>query len=518
MTDQQDLPAPAGVAALEISNLSKSFNGTAVLSNVDLSIASGEIHGLVGENGSGKSTVIKVLSGYHRPDDGAAVRINGVPLPFGSADHAYQLGLRVVHQDLGLLAGCSVADNLSFNAGFSRRWGTVRSKDELRRAEVDLARVGVEIDPRVFVSSLTPAVRTGVAVARALRHDAAAPAHLLVLDEPTATLPVDDVQQLLEIVRTVADQGVGVLYVTHRLGELFEISHRISVLRDGRLVATEPADALDRRTLVGLLVGKKFDELATSAAPGPALAEDPVLQVRHLAAGALRDFSLSVYSGQVLGIAGITGSGRESLLPAVFGGVERTGGTVHIDGAPVPSFRPPRSIAAGMVYLPPDRKVSGGFMNLSARENLTVADLQSFWRRLRLNKVIERATVDDWFQRLDVRPSDGVDRPLSTFSGGNQQKILFAKWLRCQPRILLLDEPTQGVDIPAKALIHRLILESAAGGATVIVSSADLEELVALCSRVMVLRDGVCAAEVADRSLTVQALTRISVGEEDLVK
>jgi ribose transport system ATP-binding protein len=505
-------PAEAAPHALVARGLSKAFAGVPALRAVDLSIASGEVHALLGENGSGKSTFIKILSGYHQPD-GGEVSIAGSPVSLGSPDAAYAAGCRFVHQDLGLVESESVLDNLYLNAGFPTRAGTIRTRDARSRAREELAKVGLgDLDPRTPVAALTPAVKTGVAVARALLRDEHVEARLLVLDEPTATLPDNEVQHLLEIVRAVARTGVGILYVTHRLDEVFEVADNVTVLRDGAREAVEKVADLDRRRLVNLLVGSEFDEIHAVAEARGTERGEPVLRVRGLEAGPLRGVDLDACAGDVIGIAGITGSGRETVLGSLFGATSREAGTVEVAGKPVPVLRPHVAMRLGMAYLPPDRKRHGGLMELSARENISLAHLAPFWNRVRLHRGREVAEAKRWFERLGVRPSAGHDRVLSTFSGGNQQKVLFGKWLRRTPTVFLLDEPTQGVDVGAKAELHRQLLNAANDGAAVLVSSSDVDELAALCQRVVVLRDGVVVADLSGAAVSLATITRECLG------
>jgi ribose transport system ATP-binding protein len=493
--------------ALEACALSKTFGLTLALRNCNLAIGQGEVHALVGENGSGKSTLIKILSGYHMPDPGGMVRINAGTLEFGSSASALTLGCRVVHQDLGLIETLPIIDNLSLSSGFPSRLGTIRSKVAYRRAAEDMERVGVTIDPRTPVGELSMSAKAGVAFARALRGNL----KLLVLDEPTATLSDREVRTLLDIVRTVATQGVGVLYVTHRIDEIFEIAQRVTVLRDGAIVAEESVDALDHRELVNLLVGTEFDEVGAAAAAIPHGSVGAVLSARNIVAPPLDNISLQVRPGEVLGIAGVTGSGRESLLGALFGAVPRYGGIVEVDGQRVPGERPDLAKAARVAYLPADRKLNSAFHELSAIDNLTIADLRPFWKRLHLRRSLEARETSAWFDRLSIRPSHAIAQKLSLFSGGNQQKIVFARWSRLEPKVFLLDEPTQGVDVGAKRELHMHILKAAALGTAVVVNSSDTDELIALCSRVLVLRDGRVVADLEGLDLTLQSVLRLSL-------
>jgi ribose transport system ATP-binding protein len=368
------------------------------------------------------------------------------------------------------------------------------------------------------VGSLSPALQTGIAVARALRSDDRARATLLVLDEPTATLPENDVRQLLDMVRTVASAGVGVLYVTHRIDEVLTLADQATVLRDGRKVAARSTVGLDRRSLVTMLVGREFDEVQKDSRTSSLKETAPILVVRDLTAGSLRNVSFAVAPGEVVGVAGLTGSGREDLLGAVFGRIERQSGSVAIGGTAIPPLRPDVSIGEGMAFLPSERRTQSGIMEQSARENLTLANLRPFWQRLRMRRRPEVAESKRWFNTLSVRPRQGVEEKLANFSGGNQQKVLFGKWLRIEPRILLLDEPTQGVDVATKSELHQHILHAAQGGVAVLVGSSDVEELVAISSRILVVRDGEIASQLEGDDITQGNIAHESFGSGWAVK
>jgi ribose transport system ATP-binding protein len=497
---------------LEITAMSKTFGDQTVLKNLHLKIQPGEIHGLVGENGSGKSTCIKVLSGYHRADPGGTVLIDGLPLGGGGSTAARALGARFVHQDLGLIDSLPVADNLFLGSRYPSRWLTIRSREVRRRATRMLHRAGVDVDPGALVGDLSPAAKTGVAIARALREDDGGGPKLLVLDEPTATLPNSEADALIRILKSAAGTGVGVLYVTHRLDELFVLADELTVLRDGITVAKVPAAGLDRRSLVRMLVGDELEEIELASAALKSSTGRARLLVESLTSAPVVDVTLSVMAGEIVGIAGIAGSGRESLLAATFGARPRQAGQVTVDGCTVPPGRPDLAMAAGTAMLPAERKIHGGVMTLSGRENITISDVGQFWRFPLISRRRERRETTEWFERLSVRPPGGCEAPLSTFSGGNQQKILMAKWLRRSPGVLLLDEPTQGVDVGAKALLHREILTAAERGAAVLVSSSELEELVALCHRVLVMREGRVVAEIGRSDLTVSLLRSYALG------
>ncbi|QRP42860.1 sugar ABC transporter ATP-binding protein [Amycolatopsis sp. FDAARGOS 1241] len=504
-------PAVVRPPTLSVRNLSKAFGSTQALWPLDLDIRAGEIHALLGENGSGKSTFIKSLSGYHTADTGR-VEVCGEVLSLGSVKSAHDLGCRFVHQDLGLIGTETVLDNLCAGGSYRTVFGTISGRANRRAAVADLARAGVAIDPMRRLSTLSPAEQTAVAVARALRSDDGAEPKLLVLDEPTARLPQKEVAQLLDTVRAVAQAGVAVIYVSHRIDEVLEVADTATVLRDGHKVATRDVKELDRRALVDLLVGDALDDVDVSSHVAPA-ADAPVLfSVESLSSVELDDVSFAVKRGEVVGIAGITGSGRESILATVFGELPRVAGSVRVSDTGIAAERPDLSIRAGVGYVPPDRKIRGSIAGFSARENLVLVDLTRHWKFPKIGRRGEHAEVMGWFERFSVRPGDDVDRPLSAFSGGNQQKILFGKWLRTNPRVLLLDEPTQGVDIATKAELHKQILAAADDGACAVISSSDTDELISVCHRVLVMRHGRIVETLTGKDKTVANLSHAAFG------
>jgi ribose transport system ATP-binding protein len=500
------------IPALSATRLSKTFGATRVLHDVDLTVRPGEVHALVGANGSGKSTLIKILAGYHSPDAGCDISIAGAPLEPGSPESAYELGCRFVHQDLGLVDELSVVDNIFLSGGFPTAFGTLRrSKFEAEAMQL-LERVGTPVDADLPVAELSAAAKTAVAMARALRPGNRHGTRLLVLDEPTATMPDDEVERLLGIVRRVAASGVGVLYVSHRLDEIFQVCDEVTILRDGHRVDTSPVNEYTHNRLVSALVGAELQSLDTGVRTGGSDTTNIGLGAEALTTELLHGISLSFDAGAITGIAGITGSGREAVLGSIFGSARNATGTVTVGGYSRNRATPADSIRAGVAYLPPDRKRLGGAMDATARENMSLVALPSFWKRWRLDRTQETARCVEWFQRLSVRPVTALERPLSAFSGGNQQKILFAKWLAIEPQVFLLDEPTQGVDVGAKVVLHQQLLGMAKQGKTVVVSSTDVEELAAICTRVVVLMNGHIVADLTGDDVTESSITRACLG------
>lgn len=493
-------PAPP---ALHVAGVSKSFSGKTVLHPLTLTVRAGTVHMLLGQNGSGKSTLIKVLAGYHEPDSISEFLVGGRPVHSATPEAVRAVGLRFVHQDLGLIGSETVADNVLLANGYATRLGTIRRRHVLRQVSEALAAAGLgDVDPLERVERLTPAQRTGVAIARAIvpgEHPVAA----LVLDEPTATLPPHEVARLHEMLRSATAQGVGVLYVTHHLEEIGALADELTILRDGRVVENADARTIAHDAIVERLIGGALEVTHKVSREVVAAGEHPQLVVESITGERLRGMSFTAHRGEISGFYGLTGSGRESLLGTLFGAVPRESGSVSVaGGAGTTIATPSEAIRAGVAYVPPDRKTKGGFMDLTACENMILTDLKPFWRSGFLRRRPEVAHAREWFRRVDVRPVDGVVQRLSTFSGGNQQKIIMAKWLRLRPSVLLLDEPTQGVDVAAKAELHRQILQARDDGAAILVSTTDVEELVALCDRVLIVDQGRIKHELISNDIT----------------
>ncbi len=494
---------------LSVERLSKAFGTQRALQDVDLQVLSGEVHAVVGHNGSGKSTLVKTLAGFHQPSDGAVAAMDGLAFEVGSAAAADKAGLRFVHQDLGLLDDLDAVDNVYLGGRFplngARGIGWARARCEAR---AQLGELGFDLDVRVPVRRLSPAQRTAVAVARALR-PGGQPGRVMVLDEPTAALPAREVQTLFTVVRQLQRQGLGVLYISHHLEEVFALADRVTVLRDGVRVCTISTRALQEAELVELMVGKQpaSDVRTTRQRRGTT----PSLVVRHLGATHLRDLALAVHPGEVVGVTGVDGSGREELASAVFGGVRRTG-IVEVDGQPIPDLRPDIAVRRRVGLVPADRSSEGALRRLSVTDNLTVSSLRTKMAGLAVDHRATRTETASWISRLGIRTSS-PEAPIEALSGGNQQKVMLARWLRTEPRVLLLDEPTQGVDVEAVAALWRLVAEAAAAGAAVLACSCDTNELAAHCDRVLVLRHGRVVADVPAGDLDPSRLDALAISD-----
>jgi ABC-type sugar transport system ATPase subunit len=500
----------AGVSAplLRVGGLSKSFPGLKALDDVSLEVASGEIVAVLGHNGSGKSTLVKVLAGVYQADAGAVVEVRDADGQILGGPAARE-ELHFIHQDLGLVDILNTVENLGLGVR-GRGLAPVRRAAERRHARELIAQFGVDFDVSVPVGALSPAQRAIVAIARAL-DGWTRPDNVLVLDEPTTALHGDEVQVLFEAIRRIAGSGAGVVFISHRLDEVLALADRVVVLRDGRVVADEPTAGLDHDQLVALIVGRAVAELTVLAQDSAA---EAVLTVTGLCGAEINDVSLSLRAGEIVGVGGILGSGREQLAAMLFGAQHRSEGRVEVGGSELVPDDTVAAIEAGMAFLPADRRRGGAVMDMNVRENLTLPMLGPLRRTFgRLDSKAERNETRYWMHTVGLNPPN-PEQPLKLFSGGNQQKVVLAKWLRVQPRVLLLDDPTQGVDVGAKAAIYELIIAARRNGAGVLLCSSDTKELVQLCDRVLVFNGGRVVSEVPRESLSEARLVRAEVSDE----
>ncbi|WP_329213017.1 sugar ABC transporter ATP-binding protein [Streptomyces sp. NBC_01485] len=507
---------------LRVSGLSKRFGGTQALDDVDLDLAHGEIHALIGPNGSGKSTLIKILAGYHHAAPGAVAELDGEPFDLGQVTASRHDRLRFVHQELGLVGELSATDNLALSRGFARTaFGNIRWPEMERRTTALVERFGLGIDVRRPLSAATPVQRAVVAIAAALQGWEGRRG-VLVLDEPTAVLPPGEVARLFDIVREVRDAGASVLYVSHRMDEIFALADRVTVIRGGRRIATRRVAELTPRSLAELMAGEKTKtEHRPRSATGSDSRSDSgeaALEVRGLSAGPVRGVGFTLARGERLGITGLVGSGHEVVPYAVCGAY---GGSVR-GQVRVPA-RSARWIDAkdagrhGIPLVPADRAGEGVIGDFSVAENLTLPLLDRL--RARTGRLLRRrdtALAEDWIRQVGVRTAGR--RPagarITTLSGGNQQKVVMARCLAQRPPVLVLCEPTAGVDIATRLQLYDLIERQAEDGMGVIVSSSDTEDLLALCTRVLVVRDGRIVREISGRDITEPALVHAMEGTD----
>ncbi|MDW5592804.1 sugar ABC transporter ATP-binding protein [Conexibacter stalactiti] len=502
------MTAVATETLIAIEGVGKTFPGQRALADVSFEIERGEIHALVGENGSGKSTLIKILAGFHEPDPGSRIAVAGEELKALAPADVRRLGLRFVHQDLGLVAELSAAENVGLASGFAKRGPKVDWAGQCRRADALLARIGVEVDVELPVAELRAVERSAIAIARAL-DELHGEIRLLVLDEPTAALPPAEVDALFRVLREVLEQGVSILYVSHRLEEILGLADRVTVLRDGRCKGTFPIAGMDRARLAELIVGEEVEADAAQRPPSCAT-EERALTVRGMRGAVLDGVGFELRRGEVLGIAGLSGSGREELAAVLTGAAPGQIELVDGDGRTWSGMTPKRAKQLGLALVLANRHPDAAIGQFSIRENVSLAQLPSYVRGGRVRGAQERGAVERWIADLDIRPDD-PDRLYSYLSGGNKQKVILAKWLNTSPRVFVMDDPTSGVDIGARHGIYGLVREQAATGAGFVVCSSDLEDFVGVCDRVLALVGGRVAAELSGAEITENRLLQAIV-------
>ncbi len=485
---------------LAMRGIDKRFAGVPALLGASLEVGRGEVHALIGQNGAGKSTLIKILTGYHARDAGE-VLFDGRSVAFGSPGEAQRAGISTIYQEINLVPFRSVTENICLGRE-RRRFGLLDWPAMHTEAAALLARFGVDVDVRRPVMAYPTAVQQMVAIARAVGFKAG----LVIMDEPTSSLAEREVEVLFDVIRRLKASGVSVIFVSHKLDELYAVCDRVTVMRDGRTVRTGAMEEMTRLDLVTTMLGRELEQVLHGAGGTPAGVDAPaVLEVRNLQAGRkVRGVSLDVREGEIVGLAGLLGAGRTETARAVFGADPAEGGTIHLPGGATPGT-PADAIRAGLGFVSEDRKLEGIVPGMSVRENLTLALMPQLARGGVVNEAKSRAVADRFIKRLGIRCS-GPEQPIRELSGGNQQKVLLARWLCMNPRLLILDEPTRGIDVGAKAEILGLVRELSRGGLGVLMISSELEELVEAASRIFVLRDGCSVAELTGEAMNEPAI------------
>ena len=490
---------------LQMSGIRKVFSGVVALDNVNLTLERGEVHSLVGENGAGKSTIIKVMTGaYSR--DGGEILLEGKPVNFRSPEDANRAGVVAVYQEVNLLTFRTVAENIHLGRE-PRKFGFINWSKMYADADKLLKDLGLNISPKAELGSLNIALRQMVAIARGVSLGA----KVLVLDEPTSSLTEKEVGILYEVIRRLKAQGTSIVYISHRFDELYAVCDKVTVLRDGKLVGTRELAGLERIDLVCMMLGKQREELekkgATAFSEHPAKSETvPLLQTDNLTRGRhLRNVSLSAKHGEILGMAGLLGSGRTEVARAIFGADKMENGSVKLNGKKINLNSPNDAINAGIAFLSEDRKAEGIIPEWSVRENLTLAALPALTSLGIVSRAKQNKIVDKFMKRLGIKASS-ADQKIRELSGGNQQKVLLARWLCKNPKFMIMDEPTRGIDIGAKGEIQKLVNELANEGLGVLMISSELEELVEGSSRVVVMRDGELVAEIPHNQLSQDSI------------
>jgi len=490
---------------LQVIDIRKSFAGVRALKGVSFDLRVGEVHALVGENGAGKSTLIRVVTGAHRPDEGT-IAIEGRPIGEIDPSRARALGIAAIYQQPALFPDLTVAENIAIGLEPPGPWRLVRWGRRRDRARALLGLVGAEIDPDSPVRHLSMPEQQLVEIARALGADA----RILIMDEPTASLSGQEVENLFRVIRDLRSRGVGILYISHRLDELPRIADRVTALRDGSLVGTRPMAEVDRAELIRMMIGR---ELSIQIQTPRAAIGEVVLAVKGLGcrASGVRDVDLEVHAGEILGLAGLVGAGRTELARVLFGLTPADAGEICIRGTPVTIDGPGRAMKLGIAYVPEDRRHHGVIPEMSVAANVTLATLRAVSPRGLVDFAAECRVASASMRRLGIK-AESVESPVGSLSGGNQQKVALARWLEAAPAVLILDEPTQGVDVGAKAEIHRLMSELAGRGMAIVMISSELPEILSMSDRIAVMHGGAVVGTIDGASATQGEILELAFG------
>jgi rhamnose transport system ATP-binding protein len=492
---------------LRLAGIRKAFAGVQALRGVSFDLEAGEVHALVGENGAGKSTLIKVIAGAHAPDEGS-LEVQGRPVEDNDPVRARALGIAAIYQQPALFPDLTVAENIALGLEPGGAWRRIRWAGRRERARRLLGRIGARIDPEAEVRGLAMPEQQLVEIARALGADA----RILIMDEPTASLSDQEVQELFRVIRELKAQGVGIIYISHRLEELPQVADRVTALRDGSLVGTRRMAEVTRAELIRMMVGRELSAVFPKRAVAPG---EVVLEVRGLGcrASGVRGIDLAVRAGEILGLAGLVGAGRTELARVIFGLTPADAGQVFLRGSPARISSPARAVALGVAYVPEDRRHHGVVLDMSVAANTTLATLRAVSTLGILDSGRERRVAADFVRRLDVKAAS-IDDPVGNLSGGNQQKVALARWLAADPSVLILDEPTQGVDVGAKAEIHRLMGDLAARGMAILMISSELPEVLGMSDRIVVMHGGTVAGTLERAEATQEAILELALGHQ----
>ncbi|MDA8216779.1 MAG: sugar ABC transporter ATP-binding protein [Dehalococcoidales bacterium] len=488
---------------LEVRHVSKAFPGTQALDDVSLAVRRGEVHAILGENGAGKSTLMLILAGVHRKDAGE-ITLEGCRIELIDPKHAQRLGVRIVYQELSVVPAMSVAENIFVNAQPTNRLGLIDIGALNQQARKALELLDVDLDPAIPVRDLSTGDQQLVEIARALTGKA----KVLILDEPTSALAERETRVLFDVIRRIKGEGVAILYVSHKLSEILQISDRLTVLRDGKVVGTLDTREATEDRIVSMMVGRDlslyYPEMGRPSEPC-------LLEVKGLKGEKFADVSFKLYKGEILGLAGLAGAGRSEVARAIFGADPLLGGEVCLNGRKTIIRSPRDAVRAGLGYLPEDRKEQGLFLQMSVRENMVAANLRWFSGRLLMDRGRALAESEGMIHRLQVK-TPSVEQTVMNLSGGNQQKVMVAKWLLTQPKVLIVDEPTRGVDVGVKLEIHRLLRQLADDGVGIIMISSELPEVLGMSDRIVVMHGGRVAGQLAHSHATEEKLMMLASG------
>lgn len=490
---------------LKMEQIGKSFPGVKALEGVDLELFPGQVHALMGENGAGKSTLMKILSGVYAKDTGQ-LYYQGQPIEIQGPKHAQKLGIAIIHQELNLLPHLSVAENIFIGREFTK---PLSGRIDWRKLHQESARyldeLGIKLKPGSRVSGLSVGEQQMVEIAKALSLEA----EIIIMDEPTAALTNQEIDKLFAMIRRLKQNGKAIVFISHKLEEVFEICDQVTVLRDGKMVGGKPIQDLDQQDLIQMMVGRRLEEKFPRqvVAPGP-----EILRVEQLTQkGVLDAVSLTVKAGEVVGIAGLMGAGRTELAKTIFGALPSERGAIYLEGQKVTVRNPRAAVKQGIAYVSEDRKTTGLFLELSIKHNMTIAALHDFTAGGRIRNQFEQEAVGEYVQKLAIK-TPSARQKVKNLSGGNQQKVVLAKWMLIRPRVLILDEPTRGVDVGAKIEIYDLINQLKKSGVAILLISSELPEVMGISDRIVVIHEGKISGEFSHDAATQEAIMRCAVG------
>ena len=495
---------------LQAVDIYKSYDGVAALRGVSFELRAGEVHALVGENGAGKSTLIKIITGAVSADQGE-IEFDGQVVKHNSPAQAKAIGIAAIYQQPALFPELTVAENISLGLEEGGAWRRINWKKRRERAVKLLDQIGARIDPEKTAGSLTMPQQQLIEIARAL----GANARILIMDEPTASLAEEETQNLYRVIKQLSENGVGIIYISHRLEELAVIADRVTVLRDGAVVGTEQMADVDRQHLIRLMVGR---ELSAVFPKRKVELGETVLELRNVscAANGVEDINLSIRAGEIVGLAGLVGAGRTELAHTLFGLAPADHGEIRLQQKPVSIKTPAEAIELGIAYLPEDRRRHGVVLDMPIDANITLASLKKLAHPFSFDFSKERSIATDYVRRFAIK-TPAIFSAVTTLSGGNQQKVALSRWLETKPRVLLLDEPTQGIDVGAKAEIHLLMGELAEQGTAILMISSELPEILGMSDRIVVMRGGAIAGILDRGEATQQSIMSLALGHEQLV-
>ncbi|NHC42988.1 sugar ABC transporter ATP-binding protein [Bacillus sp. MM2020_1] len=490
---------------IEMKGISKAFSGNRVLDQVDFQLLRGEIHALMGENGAGKSTLIKILTGIYERDAGK-VFIKGKEVHFKNPKEAEQMGIAVIHQELNIIPYLTVYENMFLGKELTvGRFGITRDKEMKKKTKEYLDRLGIEIDPNTEAGNLSVGQQQMIEIARAV----AANTEVLIMDEPTAALTDREIEALFKVIASLKKQGVGIVYISHRMEEIFQICDRISVLRDGQFIDSKEVAKTNFDEIVKLMVGRQLGERFPER--NTKIGQERFKVENLTSKGCFENISFSVHQGEIVGVAGLMGAGRSEIMQAIFGYRALDGGKMFIDGKEVTIKSPYEAITAGIAFVTEDRKSQGLILDLSVRENLSITTLDKISKKSVVSSKTEISLVDEMIEKLHVKTS-GREISVKSLSGGNQQKIVIGKWLGIHPKILILDEPTRGVDVGAKKEIYQLMNDLTKQGVSIIMVSSELPEILGMSDRVLVIHEGKLANVLNKSEATQENIMQSATG------